>query len=41
MPGIPEDIHLVLVGKRTNYTNQIDEFIKTIDWKNVCIFFMM
>lgn len=28
MPGIPEDIHLVLVGKRTNYTNQIDEFIK-------------
>lgn len=29
MPGIPEDIHLVLVGKRTNYTNQIDAFIKS------------
>lgn len=29
MLGIPEDIHLVLVGKHTNYTNQIDAFIKS------------
>ena len=29
LPGIPEDIHLVLVGKRTYYTNQIDAFIKS------------
>lgn len=29
MTGVPEDIHLVLVGKRTRYTNQIDSFIST------------
>lgn len=29
MTGVPEDIHLVLVGKRTSYTSRIDSFIAT------------
>lgn len=27
MTGVPKDVHLVLVGKRTSYTSQIDSFI--------------
>ena len=36
LPGIPEDIHLVLVGKRTYYTNQIDAFIKSHRLEKTC-----
>lgn len=28
MNEVPEDIHLVLIGKRTDYTNRIENFIK-------------
>ena len=28
MTGVPEDVHLVLVGKRTGYTDQVEQYIQ-------------
>ena len=33
---LPEQIHLVIVGRHTEYTDKIERFIKENSWKKEC-----